>query len=211
MVMHTMTTTTTTTTTTITKLLLLASMVAFLSTGVSAADNILPGIRGGRSARNLLPGDGTSCVAFKDGKTDNICRTASTFERYKYTYACDVDFACCDSTSQRDISNVPMAGNCRRNYVSGPQGCIAYKNGTDDWRCQNNGNGFSGFGYSYKCTDGLGYACCNTNRDSIDNVDDLGYCQRNTTPAPTQRPTAGPTSTDTGGDGGLLRKLNTKN
>jgi hypothetical protein len=57
-----------------------------------------------------------------------------------------------------------------------------------------NSPGFTGHDYSYVCSEGKQFVCCNSETDFLSNVQDLGQCQRNTTPRkPTRRPTRRPT------------------
>jgi hypothetical protein len=86
-------------------------------------------------------------------------------------------------------------GQCTRNYQADLQGCIALAAGDSDSRCNStNSPGFTGHDYSYVCSEGKQFVCCNSETDFLSNVQDLGQCQRNTTPRkPTRRPTRRPT------------------
>jgi hypothetical protein len=98
------------------------------------------------------------------------------------------------STSIIFISGMIMSAYARdQSYEVDANGCISYDRGNTDNNCKNasglglfNGNSYS---HSYKCTKGLGYACCDSTIYNQSNVQDLGQCVRNTTPAPTSQPT----------------------
>jgi hypothetical protein len=146
-------------------------------------------------SQNPYEVDANGCVDYPQGKTDSDCQNASNDElfygdRYSHSYKCTEGggYACCASTNEYQ-SNVQDLGQCTRNYQVDASGCIPYVGGNNSDESCYNFNGFNGFDYSYKCTEGEQYVCCNSNVENLSNVQDEGQCQRNTTPQPTQQPT----------------------
>jgi len=62
-------------------------------------------------------------------------------------------------------------------------GCVAYSEGVTDDSCRNAAKLglFKGdtYSHSYKCTEGVGYACCKSTYTYQNNVPELGQCTRN--------------------------------
>ena len=101
---------------------------------------------------------------------------------YSHSYKCTkgVGYACCASVIINQ-SNVQDLGQCTRNYQEDDQGCIPAGGYESDDSCAHN-HGFTGHVYSFTCSKGEMYACCNSNTENMSNVNHLGQCVRNASP-----------------------------
>jgi len=151
-------------------------------------DNLIPPSPSPTSQSQSYKVDDNGCVPYNEGSTDNNCKNASGLglfngniqsNSYQCTGGSSGDsYACCASTNEYQ-SNVQDLGQCTRNYQEDDQGCIPARGFNNDDSCAHN-NGFTGHNFSYTCSEGETYACCNSNTENLSNVQDLGQCQRNT-------------------------------
>lgn len=137
------------------------------------------------ASNNPYEVNANGCVNYPQGRTDDDCQNGSNLglfdgNRYRHSYTCTEGggYACCASTIENQ-SNVQDLGQCIRNYQPNDSGCIPYDGGNNDDGCFNNSE-FHGFDYSYRCTEGKPYICCDSNVDNLSNVQNQGQCQRNT-------------------------------
>jgi hypothetical protein len=134
------------------------------------------------------------CIGYADGDTDDKCQQANELGlfdglTYRYSLECTegLGYACCES-SERYQSNVQNLGQCERQqqqsdpYQVNNNGCIGYADGDTDAKCQqaNELGLFDGgtYRFSLQCTEGHGYACCQSPERFQSNVYNLGQCER---------------------------------
>lgn len=135
-------------------------------------------------SKNPYEADSNKCVNYPDGKTDDDCLNGSynglfDGEYYSHSYKCTEGegHACCHSTVENQ-SNVQDLGQCTRNHQPDASGCIRYNDANSDEGCYNT-DLFNGYDFSYSCTEGESYVCCDSDVGNLSNVQNQGQCKRN--------------------------------